>query len=152
MRPTRLRSARWHNRPWYELNPARLVLERQAMQMRFPQFQLMRDGDQLVWVGTLETNRGNKYEIAFYYPDDFPASPPKVFPISPPITVWKDEQVGQLKHQYNDGHLCLYFPGDRTFAENTTAATVVAVAAAWFFSYESWLESGKTFWPGIEAD
>jgi hypothetical protein len=152
MQQTRLQPTRWYNRPWYESNPARLVLERQAMQMRFPQFQLMRDGDQLVWVGTLETNRENKYEIAFYYPDDFPASPPKVFPINPPITVWKDEQVGRLKHQYNDGHLCLYFPGDRTFAENTTAATVVAVAAAWFFSYESWLESGKSIWPGIEAD
>ncbi len=152
MQETQLHPTRWYNTPWYQSNPARLVVERQAMEARFPQFQLVRDGEQLVWLGTLTTNRGNVYEIALYYPDDFPAAPPKVYPISPAITVWKDEKAGYLKHQYNDGHLCLYEPSDRTFGQNTTAATVVAVAAAWFFAYESWLESGKTVWPGIEAD
>lgn len=152
MKQTELRPMRWHSQPrWFEQNPARLVLEKRAME-RFPGFQLVRDNSQLVWVGTLETNRGNRYEIALYYPDNFPDEPPKVYPINPAVTVWKDEEAGRLKHQYNDGHLCLYYPGDRTFASQTTAATVVAVAAAWFFAYESWLESGKTHWPGIEAD
>lgn len=149
---SQLQRVRWHAPTWYEVNPARLLLEKKAMETRFPQFQLVRDGAQLVWIGTLKSNRGNPYEIALYYPNHFPASPPSVFPINPAITVWKDEQTGSLKHQYSDGHLCLYYPGDRTFAQNTTAATVIAVAAAWFFAYESWLESGKTVWPGIEAD
>lgn len=150
---TLLHPVRWHSSaPWYQTNPARLVIERTAMEHRFPQFQLVRDGEILVWIGTLRSNRGNTYEIALYYPNDFPASVPNVFPIDPPITVWKDQKAGHLKHQYNDGHLCLYEPNDRTFGQNTTAATVIAVAAAWFFAYESWLESGKKEWPGIEAD
>ncbi|EFO81188.1 hypothetical protein OSCT_0922 [Oscillochloris trichoides DG-6] len=148
---TTLRPMRWHA-TWYDQNPARLILEKRAMESRFPRFQLFNDGGQLVWTGKLESNRGNTYEIALYYPESFPNEPPLVFPINPVITVYKDEVAGRLKHQYNDGHLCLYYPGDRTFAANTTAATVVAVAAAWFFAYESWLESGKTEWPGIEAD
>jgi hypothetical protein len=152
MQKTHLQPSRWNSQPWYEANSGRLVLERQAMTERFPFFQLVRDGNQLVWVGTIQSNRGNRYEIALYYPDNFPTDAPKVYPINPALTVWKDPQAGYLKHQYADGHLCLYYPGDRTFAQGTTAATVIAVAAAWFFAYESWLESGKQHWPGIEAD
>lgn len=147
-------AARSHGAPWFETNQARVLLEQKAMEMRFPQFRLMRDNKEhkLLWRGTLDSNGGNHYEIALIYPDDFPHKPPDVYPVDPVITVWKDEETGRLKHQYNDGRLCLYYPGDRTFAQNTTAATVVAVAAAWFFSYERWLESGKTDWPGIEVD
>ena len=153
MKQTILRPMCWRGEPpWYELNSARLVLEKKAMETRFPGFQLVRDANQLVWLGTLESNWGNRYEIALYYPDNFPNEPPKVYPINPAVTVWKDEQAGRLKHQYNDGHLCLHFPSDRSFVPNTTAATVIAVAAAWFFAYESWIESGKTLCPGIEAD
>lgn len=151
MSDTQLRPARWHNLPWYETNPGRLVLEKKAVETRFPEFQLVRDGNQLVWVGTLMSNRGKSYEIAIYYPDDFPASAPRVYPINPRITSWKNQQEGLLQHQWNDGSLCLYYPDDRTFHANSTAATVIAIAAAWFFSYESWVDSGRTAWPGVEA-
>src|SRR5262245_35800877 len=151
MEQTHLQPTRWYDMSWYETNPARLLLERKAMETRFPQFQLVREGDQLVWVGTLTTNRGKDYEIAIYYPDDFPTSAPKVFPINPQITSWKDQQAGLLQHQWSDGSLCLYYPDDRSLNANTTAATITAIAAAWFFAYESWLESGKTVWPGVEA-
>ena len=139
------------SRPWYETNPARLIKEQRIMETRFPQFQLVRDDRQLVWVGTIETNRGNRYEIALYYPDDFPARPPKVYPINPPISSWEDRTAGRLKHQWNDGSLCLDYPSDKTLNVNATAATVIAMAAAWFFAYETWIESGQTEWPGIEA-
>lgn len=148
MDTTSLHPVRWHSPPWYESNPARLLLERQAMQTRFPEFRLVRDGKQLAWQGTLQSNRGNTYTIAIYYPDDFPASPPKVYPIEPSITVYKDAKY--YMHQYNDGSLCLFYPGDRSFAPNTTAVTLIAWAAAWFFAYETWLASGRTEWPGRE--
>ncbi|NJL54012.1 hypothetical protein HC928_01825 [bacterium] len=137
---------------WYQSDPARLIIEKRAMEARFPQFRLIQDGQKLTWIGKLESNRDNTYEIAVVYPDNFPIKPPDVYPIDPIITVWKDAQAGHLKHQYNDGKLCLYFPGDGSFSDKTTAATVVAVAAAWFFAYEAWLASGKREWPGIEAD
>jgi hypothetical protein len=152
MKQTTLRPMSWHSESlWYDRNSARLVLEKKAMETRFPSFQLVRDGTQLVWIGTLESNWGNRYEIALYYPDNFPDTPPKVFPINPALEVYKDPTTGRLKHQFNDGHLCLHYPGE-SFGQNTTAATVIAVAAAWFFAYESWIESGKTEWPGDEAD
>jgi hypothetical protein len=151
MAQTHLQPAIWYSDLWYETNPGRLLLEKKAMEERFPQFQLVRDGDQLVWVGTLTSNRDNTYEIALYYPGDFPAAAPKVYPINPAITSWKDQRTGELQHQWNDGSLCLYNPDDRTVNTNTTAATVMAIAAAWFFAYESWLESGKQDWPGVEA-
>jgi len=150
MQRTQLQPSRWHNQLWYQANPARLLMERKAVESRFPQFALVRDGEQLVWMGKLTTNRGEVYEIALYYPDDFPISPPRVFPIVPTITSWKNEAAGELKHQYADGALCLYDPKDRTFNQNSTAATVIAVAAAWLFAYETWLDSGE--WPGLEAD
>lgn len=139
------------NRPWYETNPTRLIKEKKIMEARFPQFHLVRDGDQLVWVGSIESNRGKEYEIALYYPHDYPDSPPKVYPINPPISSWEDRQAGRLKHQWSDGSLCLYYPSDKTFDSNATAATVIAIAAAWFFAYETWLESGQSLWPGVEA-
>jgi hypothetical protein len=141
----------WHS-SWYESNPARLLLEKQAMATRFPKFTLRKlDDGRLAWLGTVETNRSSRYEIVVVYPHNFPREVPLVFPIEPPIKVWDEKQFRQ-RHQYPDGHLCLYYPSDRSFDSNATAATVVAVAAAWFFAYESWLESGKRHWPGPEAD
>lgn len=137
---------------WYESNPARLLLEKQAMSTRFPGFVMrkMNDG-RLAWLGSLETNSGSQYEVVVLYPHDFPREVPLVYPIDPPINVWDEKQFRQ-RHQYPDGHLCLYYPSDRTFDNSATAATVIAVAAAWLFAYESWIQSGKTFWPGPEAD
>lgn len=138
--------------PWYEVDASRLALEKKAMSTRFPQFTLrMLEDKNLAWFGRLESNNNNQYEIAVVYPPDFPTSPPAVYPVTPTIEV-RDRNGNRLKHQYPDGHLCLYFPSDRTFQANTTAATVVAVSAAWFFAYEYWLQSGKKEWPGPEAD
>lgn len=134
---------------WYIENPARLILERRAMTERFPPFELRCDGSSLFWIGTLTSNLGNSYEIAVIYPDDFPTTPPKVYPLDPPIYL-VDEPTGWLKHQFRDGSLCLFHPADRFFEKNTTAATVVALAAAWIFAYEQWRTSGV--WAGDEAD
>jgi hypothetical protein len=131
--------------------PERLLLEKREMARRFPQFELYLTDGYLSWVGKLETNRGHSYRLDVRYPDDFPYKAPLVYPIDPPIEACIDEGNTRFKHQYPDGHLCLFYPGDKTFSPRTTAAAVVAVAAAWLFAYESWLESGRTDWPGQEA-
>lgn len=137
---------------WYESDPVRLLMEKNAMRERFSRFTLHKlDDGRLAWVGRLTTNNEHRYEIAVIYPPNFPNSPPEVFPIDPVIQV-VDQSGRRLKHQYADGHLCLYYPADRTFGATATAATVVAVTAAWFFSYEYWLRSGRREWPGVEAD
>lgn len=133
---------RWHA-AWYEGHPGRLVLEKKAMNLKFPQFVLKRMGDQLAWVGKLHTNRGNIYEVAIVYPDDFPSSHPRAYVVYP--------SVEDSKHQYHDGALCLFYPGDRSYApEQTTAATVVAWTATWLFCYEEYERTGS--WPGREFD
>lgn len=145
-----LKPTRWYA-AWFEVNPSRLLLEQQSMNEKFPQFQLFRNGNDLSWVGSLTTNRNNPYLLNVRYPAKFPYEAPQVFPVEPVIQVNDASNPGRYKHQYPDGHLCLYYPGDYTFSPNTTAATVVAVAAAWLFAYESWVESGYRDWPGPEA-
>ncbi len=146
----RLRPTRWYA-PWFEVNRARLLQERQVMAEKFPQFQLFLNGEVLSWVGDLTSNRGNRYVVQVVYPAQFPYKAPLVYPQDPVIQVNDMQNPGRYKHQYPDGHLCLYYPGDGTFSPNTTAASVVAVTAAWFFAYESWVESGYRSWPGQEA-
>ena len=135
---------------WYEQDKARLLMEQRVMAEKFPKFRIFRDDTFLCWLGQLRSNRGNVYDILVRYPHEFPFKAPLVYPEAPRLRVI-NPFTGKLKHQYPDGHLCLYFPGDGNFSPNTTAATVVAVSAAWFFAYESWLESGCLDWPGLEA-
>jgi hypothetical protein len=151
MKRTSLGATRWHSE-WYERTGERLVLEQRAMSDRFPQFQLFQDGAELLWRGRLTTNDGNAYEIMIKYPRTFPDDPPEAYPLEPPVAAYKTERSGVPKHQYHDGRLCLYYPADRTLQKETTAATVVALSAAWLFAYEQWLKSGKKHWPGKEAD
>jgi len=135
---------------WYEKDPTRLTIEKRAMVTRFPGFELRKlDDDRLVWLGNLTTNSGEQYKIAVIYPDNFPNASPKVYPIEPTIEVI-DVEGNSLRYQYPDGSLCLHYPGC-TLETNATAATVVGITAAWFFSYEHWLCSGKANWPGTNA-
>ena len=136
---------------WYQTMPERLLLEKQVMNDKFPQFELFLLDGQLRWLGELVTNRANKYQLEIRYPNDFPYKAPLVYPIEPIIEAYETEGSERYKHQYPDTHLCLYYPGDKTFSPKTTAAAVVAVAAAWLFAYETWLENGGTYWPGQEA-
>jgi ubiquitin-protein ligase len=145
-------------RQWWQSDSghARLVIEQKAMMERLPHFRLFKlDDDRMAWSGTLtapprtDTATGNTYEVLLVYPPSFPNQPPSVTPIDPVLEVADADGV-RLIHQYNDGHMCLYYPNDRTFTPNTTAATVLAVAAAWLFAYEEWQASGR--WPGPAAD
>jgi hypothetical protein len=148
--PAVLKPTRWQAQ-WYELDPQRLVIERKAMQAKFPSFRMHKlDDGRLGWSGVLESNRANRYQILLIYPEQFPYKQPMVYPIDPKV-IALELDGDKYKHQYPDLRLCLYFPGDRNFDVRTTAATVVAVSAAWFFAYETWLENGRSYWPGPEV-
>lgn len=136
---------------WFELWPERLLLEKQLMEAKFPQFELIYRDGMMRWIGELETNRNNTYLLEIRYPDEFPYKAPLVYPIDPIVEAYIDDTSDRYKHQYPDTRLCLFYPGDKTFSPETSATDVVAVAAAWLFSYETWLESGRTYWPGQEA-
>ena len=127
---------------------SRLEIERRAMGQMFPQFNLFRTSQGYCWIGTLETDRNNHYEVQIEYPPTFPHEAPTVKPINPVVIA--QDRAGELMHQYPNGKLCLFYPGDRTLNVNTTAAQVVAMAATWFFAYECWVEAGKerAAWPG----
>ncbi|HEY1297513.1 MAG TPA: hypothetical protein VGJ60_30905 [Chloroflexota bacterium] len=145
---------------WYETSDgrARLLLEKQIMAARFPDFQLslihspaLGPGSRLGWQGTLTTPRGNRYVVHVIYPEAFPDEPARVYPIQPSIKLVDKDGV-RLVHQYSDGRMCLFDPNERTFTPSTSAATVTAVAAAWLFCYEHWTASGGREWPGKAAD
>src|SRR5258708_19078972 len=121
------------------------------MAQRFPRFKLVNQPDFLGWVGTLLTPFENTYKVLVRYPPNFPSQPAEVFPIDPPIEVIRADGT-RLQHQYSDGHMCLSYPGDKTFTSRTTAATITAVAAAWLFAYDFWVKSGRKSWPGTDAD
>jgi len=127
---------------WYERDRIRLLLEKEAMNDRFSDFELIMIEDKLCWTGILQTNRYNDYGIRLMYGDKFPVEVPKVFPIAP--------EIKKNDHLYPDGSMCLYFPLDRIFSPETTAATVLGIATAWLFCYEDWLETGR--WPGKKVE
>jgi len=124
---------------WYSEEPDRLAIEKEAIEERFPQFQLRKysTGD-LFWFGNITTRNGNDYTIEVRYPESYPYKPPKVFPVDP--------EISEAKHMYKDGSLCLFYPDDQSFTPNNTAATVIAWAAAWLHAYEVWKKAGR--WPG----
>jgi len=138
---TVIKSQRWYM-SWWERNPGRLVLELKIMRDRYPQFELKNVDGRLVWHGFLRSNRGNYYEIAVVYPDNFPYEAPKAYILEP--------KISGAKHMFSDGSLCLFAPFDRTWEEKTTAATIVTWVATWIFAYEMWKETGE--WPGRSAD
>lgn len=124
---TRLKPVCWY--AWHDRMPARLHQEQAAMKSRFPSFTLTRGDDgKLGWVGYLYSNRDNRYKVLVDYPEDFPYEEPRAYVLEPRFT---------SQHMWKDGHLCLMYPDGTTWKTNTTCATIVAIVAAWIFSYEN---------------
>jgi len=144
---TRLKPQRWFS--WFNDNPGRLLQEKQAMSMRFPNLYLAETSNGLTWTGYLHPEGIRSYRISLIYSSDFPYSPPKVWIIDPKVT--------SPKHQFGDGHLCLMHPSDGTWQTNTTAVTLIAMTATWLWCYEyhqrhcGCSQVPCKHWPGKEA-
>lgn len=143
---TRVKDTRWYS--WYHDNHKRLLAEKNAMMIRFPDFILTETSQGLTWTGYLRP-KCTSYRIALIYPDNYPYSPPKVWIIEPKISA--------PKHQLSDGHLCLLHPSDNTWQTNTTAVTIVAMVSTWIWCYEyhqKYCGCSRVpcdYWPGKEA-
>lgn len=144
---TRLKPQRWF--AWYHDNPGRLLLEKRAMQMRFPYFTLFETQQGLAWKGYLRPEGTRSYQVALIYPSNFPYSHPSVWVLDP--------QINAPKHQLPGGELCLMHPNDNTWQTNTTGATLIAMASTWLWCYEyhekhcGCSEVPCEHWPGEEA-
>lgn len=139
---TTMKPHTWYT-PWWEHLPGRLILDQQIMNESFPGFSLYNEEDRLVWKGELTSNTDVKYEVWVTYPDNYPEEELRAFILDPDVS-------NCPKHIYKDGHLCLWYPSDRTYQSKTTPATVLGITSAWIFCYEEFQRSGE--WPGPEQE
>jgi ubiquitin-protein ligase len=120
-------------------------------QRRFLKHQLIRgslpafDSNEISisWNGLITSNNNNEYLVKIQYPTNFPSEPPSAFIVSPQV----DDATPHRWVKKNNA-LCLMHPNDHTWERNSTAATFIALVAAWIFAYESWKETGE--WIGKE--
>ncbi len=109
------------------------------MQYNFPEFLHHREDGEIVWRGKLcPTEVSPDYEVEIRWR---PRCDPRVFVVSPPL------KPG-APHTYDDGSLCLQFPGDRSWTDPRFVAThVVPWTAEYLNWYEIWLETRKWYGP-----
>lgn len=128
----------------------RLRLEVEAMRATFGDtFKLVVPNMGLLyWEGTVEVNLkdlANKdHLLKILYPKDYPSRPAEAYVQRP--------RIYSMKHQYEDGQLCLFNPKDgEQYGWNpsrSTAVTVTAWAIQWLYAYYTW--RATDIWPGIE--
>jgi hypothetical protein len=125
---------------------ARLRLEVDVMRHAYPEFELLvPDSGQLSWRGTVEINLTGiperEHTLELFYPDNYSASPPRVYVIEP--------EIKSKIYQHKDGRLSLYNPKDGPeFGWNpatSTAVTITSWAIQWLYAYYSSLQLG--YWP-----
>lgn len=132
---------------WYERFPGRLLKEQESMRKAFPQARLikLRSG-LLAWEVILRSNSNNLYRVLIVYPQNFPPAYPLAYILEPRIR-------DGTPHRYQDGHLCLFNTTDRPERsydpKKTTAATITSWAAAWIFTYEYYLRTGRWIERGV---
>lgn len=112
------------------------------MKTKFPQFQVIQNGNKLNFIGTLKVHENlPEYKIKVEYRG---ASQPYVSVISPKL-------VANAPHIYPySRHLCLYRPDNYKWtSRKLIAQDIVPWTAAWIYFYEYWLRTGV--WVGPEA-
>jgi len=131
---------------WYEKNPERLDLEILAVKKHYPQFRLRRlSYGSLSWHGYLQTasmadTYGKGYDVLIVYPSSFPSEPPLSY-----VSGISGKEI--TPHQFKDGSLCLFYPGDpKQWSPKSTAVVVITWTAGWLHAYEVWKKTGS--WPG----
>lgn len=122
------------SRQWYIEDPCRLGEENMAVSVRLPAFRFLRTTEgTMILKGPLHSTGGKEYQVALVYPPDYPQTAPRVYPIP--------RLVGP--HTFVDGAMCLFRPDDRTWTSDSTAVTVLAIAAVWLSIREYWQKHGQ---------
>ena len=96
--------------------------------------------DTLICEGEIDSNSHSKYKIRIEFRSGFV---PCVFVLNPNIE--RDPEI----HIYQEGNLCLYFPGDLKWKDTTSIAEyTVPWIFEWIYFYELWTLTGR--WEGPE--
>lgn len=122
------------------INPKTIGLQAGAMRQWFPQFSYRRNGNCLIWIGSLKPRQESpEYKIRIEY--SF-RHHPRVYVLSPEI-------LQDAPHTYLDENtLCLYYPYDGDWSsEKLIAYTIMPWTVEWLRYYEIWYTTGKWFGP-----
>jgi len=121
---------------WYELEPARLVLECERVRRAYPGSTLHRRKQRrLWWVGALDIQvaflESTQFEFAISYPTAYPAVCPKAFILAPELL---DGEIGHKWHRWpHDGSICYVRPS--LWQMGTTADEIISKISDWGFNY-----------------
>jgi ubiquitin-protein ligase len=123
----------------------RLVQEVRAVKERWGGRAVLRDDGRRTWWEVELLAEGNRLPVRVEYPDNYPASPPRVVPLKalPPNTPHRIE-----------GNLCWYYQGSRRSRNRwdpgrDSAAVVIGAAHRWFLAFLVWTTTGT--WPVGDA-
>ena len=123
--------------------PINLALQHMHVQHRFPNFSYRNRHGKALWHGSLQpqpTSPAYQVEIQYRLMDI-----PKVRVLSPHL-------ASHTPHLYRDGSLCLYWPAEWRWQQDTLIAeTIIPWTAAWLYYYELWLDTGTWLGPSSHA-
>jgi ubiquitin-protein ligase len=119
---------------WYEMDKQRLVIEYGRVKNQYPDFRLLKRGDQLVWQGFVRIVVGGvaaePLEIRIVYPEAFPAEPPTVEVLNPQLD---PADFGHKWHRFAKGNVCYVRPREWNIA--TSADEIVGKTTDWYYNY-----------------
>jgi ubiquitin-protein ligase len=114
-----------------------------ALQPYFPQFRCLIGRGKIYFTGTLTTNEGNPYVIRVDLPDNYPASMPHSFVLSPnPLPSYGGYNFMKATHEMHcwspddqgNVQMCLYHP--KAWTPNDTIYHIIMKARFWLEAYE----------------
>lgn len=143
---------------WVAKNPtsllSRLQEEVRLLNLAFPHFKLMMDGDVMYAAGHLVTRSMNAYEVRLYYPENFPYEPPE--PIVYDGDVMRYCLAKGMHGAHNRGEkygglfLCVLKPDDRVgvgWSPEKGGYFILNIAAAWLHAHEVQTVTGNWILP-----
>ena len=117
---------------WYKAHPKRLAKERSALTKLLTAapdcpslFFHNTKTDQLGATGLVNMTGGRRVKIEILYPNNYPASPPKVFFFGPAL-----KKIPQLLRE--DGSVPVPFGANQQWTEDASAGMVLNWAIEWF--------------------
>ncbi|GAI94878.1 unnamed protein product, partial [marine sediment metagenome] len=107
---------------WINLYPDWYILERQSIEIHYPQFKVYDKGletGNLLYFGELVVRPSGgavRQPVIMEYPNSFPFQPPKVIPVDALPSIGTNGEISHkpqihhfdMRHQMPDGSLCLF--------------------------------------------
>lgn len=130
--------------------PLSLAIQAAKIKKRFPQSQILKSPDQIIWKGSLTPSWwGDIYDIKILYKT---GGHPHVYVINKILQLYPGKK--SLPHVYcnNKQWLCLYYKKANEWKSTMFIAdTVIPWTSEWLYHYEIWAGSGKWNGKGIHG-